>query len=67
MEKFYDCENCLDKNCKICPACGRNPKVLDVTDSYRKKAKRGYYTTTMIEKRDSNGKLIGYMYNKIGE
>lgn len=67
MEKHYDCEECKDKNCKICPASGRNPSIMDTTDSYRKSVKKGYYSSSIIEKRDQNGNFLGYTYNKPGE
>ena len=67
MEKLYDCVTCKDKNCKICPASGRNPTVMDLTDSYRRSVKKGYYSSSVIERRDENGKFLGYSYNKPGE
>ncbi len=67
MEKHYDCIACKDKNCKICPASGRNPTVMDTTDSYRRSVKRGYYSSSIIERRDKDGKFLGYAYNKPGE
>lgn len=39
MERHYDCEACQNKNCNICPACGRNPSMRDTTDSYRNSVK----------------------------
>ena len=67
MERHYDCKACENKNCKICPACGRNPLIMDTTDSYRKSVKKGYYSSSIIPKRDKDGKIIGYAYNKPGE
>lgn len=67
MERHYDCEACQNKNCNICPACGRNPSMRDTTDSYRNSAKNGYYSSSIIEKRDKDGNFIGYAYNKPGE
>ena len=66
MERHYDCEACQNKNCNICPACGRNPSMRDTTDSYRNSVKNGYYSS-IIEKRDKDGNFIGYAYNKPGE
>ncbi len=66
-EKYYDCQTCQDKNCKICPASGRNPSAMDTTDSYRQSVKKGYYSSSIIAKYDANGKFIGYGYNKPGE
>ena len=59
MERHYDCEACQNKNCNICPACGRNPS--------RNSVKNGYYSSSIIEKRDKDGNFIGYAYNKPGE
>ncbi len=67
MERHYDCETCQNKNCNICPACGRNPSMRDTTDSYRNSVKNGYYSSSIIEKRDKDGNFIGYAYNKPGE
>lgn len=67
MERHYDCEACQNKNCNICPACGRNPSMRDTTDSYRNSVKNGYYSSYIIEKRDKDGNFIGYAYNKPGE
>ena len=67
MERHYDCEACQNKNCNICPACGRNPSMRDTTDSYRNSVKIGYYSSSIIEKRDKDGNFIGYAYNKPGE
>ena len=41
-------EECPDKNCKICSAAWNARFVLDVTDSYRRSVKTGYYTTTVM-------------------
>lgn len=67
MERHYDCEACQNKNCNICPVCGRNPSMRDTTDSYRNSVKNGYYSSSIIEKRDKDGNFIGYAYNKPGE
>lgn len=67
MERHYDCEACQNKNCNICHACGRNPSMRDTTDSYRNSVKNGYYSSSIIEKRDKDGNFIGYAYNKPGE
>lgn len=67
MERHYDCEACQNKNFNICPACGRNPSMRDTTDSYRNSVKNGYYSSSIIEKRDKDGNFIGYAYNKPGE
>lgn len=67
MERHYDCEASQNKNCNICPACGRNPSMRDTTDSYRNSVKNGYYSSSIIEKRDKDGNFIGYAYNKPGE
>lgn len=67
MERHYDCEACQNKNCNICPACGRNPSMRDTTDSYRNSVKNGYYSSSIIEKREKDGNFIGYAYNKPGE
>ena len=67
MERHYDCEACQNKNCNICPACGRNPSMRDTTVSYRNSVKNGYYSSSIIEKRDKDGNFIGYAYNKPGE
>ena len=67
MERHYDCEACQNKNCNICPACGRNPSMRDTTDSYRNSVKNGCYSSSIIEKRDKDGNFIGYAYNKPGE
>ena len=67
MERFYDCVTCVEKNCKICPASGRNPAMMDSTDRYRQSVKKGYYTSSIIEKRDKDGNFLGYSYNKPGE
>ena len=67
MERHYDCEACQNKNCNICPACGRNPSMRDTTDSYRNSVKNGYYSSSIIVKRDKDGNFIGYAYNKPGE
>ena len=67
MERHYDCEACQNKNCNICPACGRNPSMRDTADSYRNSVKNGYYSSSIIEKRDKDGNFIGYAYNKPGE
>ena len=39
----------------------------DTTDSYRNSVKNGYYSSSIIEKRDKDGNFIGYAYNKPGE
>ena len=67
MERHYDCEACQNKNCNICPACGRNPSMRDTTDSYRNSVKNGYYSSSIIEKRDNDGNFIGSADNKPGE
>ena len=46
--KFCLGEECPDKNCKICPAAWNARFILDVTDSYRRSVKSGYYTTTVM-------------------
>ena len=48
MERHYDCEACQNKNCNICPACGRNPSMRDTTDSYRNSVKNGSYSSSII-------------------
>ena len=83
MERHYDCEACQNKNCNICPACGRNPSMRDKDGNfiripykisifvslfnYRNSVKNGYYSSSIIEKRDKDGNFIGYAYNKPGE
>ena len=64
---YYDCQACRDKNCKICPASGRNPSMMDTTDTYRQSVKKGYYSSSIISRYDSAGNFIGYGYNKPGE
>ncbi|MBQ3415139.1 MAG: hypothetical protein IJH39_07325 [Clostridia bacterium] len=72
MEKrYYDCVACTDKNCAICPACGNNPNMRDVTDSYRagvnNQTRTPYYSRTVIPRYDPDGNFVGYAYNKNGE
>ena len=66
-ERYYDCEKCTDKNCSICPNCGKNPKMRDATDAYRAQVKKGYYSSSIIPVYDENGKFLRYAYNKPGE
>lgn len=66
MGRYYNCEECDNKNCRNCPACGRNPKAMDTTDSYRQSVKKGYYTSSIISVKDEDGN-VRYQYNKPGE
>lgn len=66
-EKENPCKNCKEKNCKNCYHFGKDPSSMEYTDDYRKKVKKGYYSSSLIEVRDENGKFIEYRYNKNGE
>ena len=57
----------LSRACFWTVACGRNPSMRDTTDSYRNSVKNGYYSSSIIEKRDKDGNFIGFAYNKPGE
>ena len=65
-KRYYDCESCEDKNCSICPNCGKNPNMRDATDSYRQSVKTGYYTSGIITYTDKDGNTR-YGYAKPGE
>jgi len=74
-KRFYDCEACEDKNCSICPNCGKNPAMRDATDSYRRGVKNGYYTSGFgplhnpdgTLKRDPKTGQVVYGYHKPGD
>ena len=74
-KRYYDCEACIDKNCSICPNCGKNTAMRDYTDSYRQNLgkrngngiARGYYTTSFVERFDEEGNSLGYVYHKPGD
>ncbi|MBP3708022.1 MAG: hypothetical protein J6J36_05395 [Clostridia bacterium] len=65
-KRYYDCVACEDKNCSICPNCGKNPQMRDTTDEYRKSVKTGYYSSGIISYRDKDG-VLRYGYAKPGE
>ena len=56
-------EDCPDKRCEICYA---NRHMLDISDSYRKNVKGGYYTRTIMEITTKDGKKH-YTYVRRGE
>ncbi len=61
------CVTCQEKNCRNCYYSGKDPFAMELTDDYRKKAKQGYYSSSLIEVRDEEGNFIEYRYNKKGE
>lgn len=74
-ERYYDCQACTDKNCKICPNHGKNPKMQDHTDSYRQSVTKGYYTSSFGPLHNPDGTLkrdpvtgqVVYGYHKPGD
>lgn len=57
-------EECKDKNCRCCRACGQIGHLMDITDTYRQSVKTGYYSSTIMRVVDPKTGKEKYCYTR---